>query len=183
MSTSYRIINPHALYFLTMTVVDWVDLFTRDQNRKIIIESLDYCRKKKGLRIWAYVIMTNHMHLIVSSENNNLSGIIRDFKRHSARRLIRSVQNTSESRRDWILDRFSFAGKKSRDPGIEFQVWVHDNHAVELESYKFIMQKLAYIHNNPVSAGFIDDPNAWVYSSQRNYMGEPSVLEIDLLEY
>lgn len=183
MSTTYRIQNQNALYFLTLTIVDWIDLFTRERNRRIIIESLEYCRKNKGLRIWAYVIMTNHVHLLVSAEGGNLSDSIRDFKRHTARRLLESVMDSTEGRKEWILSRFSKMAKKSRPTGNQYQVWIHNNHAVELESSKFICQKLAYIHNNPVNAGFVDDPNAWVYSSQRNYIGVSAVLEIDLLDF
>lgn len=98
MSTTYRIQNQNALYFLTLTIVEWIDLFTRERNRRIIIESLEYCRKNKGLRIWAYVIMTNHVHLLVSAEDGNLSGILRDFKRYTARRLLESVMDSEESR-------------------------------------------------------------------------------------
>lgn len=100
----YKIRNQQALYFITMTVKDWIDLFTRDQYRQIIIEALDYCRKNKDLRIWAYVIMTNHLHSILSTEKDALSGIIRDFKRHTTKQLLAAINQETESRRKWILE-------------------------------------------------------------------------------
>jgi putative transposase len=182
MSTAFKIINQNALYFLTLTIIDWIDLFTRDQNRRIVIDALDYCRKHKGLKLWAYVIMTNHIHLIASTEERSLSGILRDFKRHTAKQLLRSINTESESRRSWMIKAFSISIEKINHRELNHQIWFHDNHPIELESYKFTMQKLGYIHENPVRAGFVDDPSAWVYSSQRNYLGLPGILEIDLME-
>lgn len=181
MSRAYRIHDQQALYFITMTVVDWIDLFTRDPNRKIIIQGLEYCRQKKGLNVYAYVIMTNHIHLIVSTDKS-LSAIIRDFKRHTTKMLLVSIQHEVESRRDWMMMAFANAGKSADRQDVDHQIWQTGSHAVYLESYKFIAQKLVYIHNNPVRAGFVDDPTAWVYSSQRNYMGMKGMFEIDLLD-
>lgn len=78
----FKIQNQEGLHFITITVVGWVDVFTRTQYKDIIIESLKYCVSSKGLKLYAYVIMTNHLHLIVStSEGNELSDILRDFKK------------------------------------------------------------------------------------------------------
>ncbi|RLD87139.1 MAG: transposase, partial [Bacteroidetes bacterium] len=65
MSEAWKIRDQHALYFLTMRVVFWLDVFTRQAYRDIIIESLQYCREKKHLEVFAYVVMSNHLHLIV----------------------------------------------------------------------------------------------------------------------
>lgn len=84
MSTGYQIENQSGTYYLTFQVIDWVDIFTRKCYCEVILDSFDYCRKNKGLQLWAYVIMTNHVHVIVSAKNENLSDVIRDFKRHTA---------------------------------------------------------------------------------------------------
>lgn len=90
MSTAHQIHNQGATYYLTLQVIDWIDIFTRKIYCEIIIESLDYCRKNKGLQIWAYVIMSNHLHMIVSAKNENLSAVIRDFKRYTARKVLQT---------------------------------------------------------------------------------------------
>lgn len=181
MSTAYKINDQKGLYFITMTIINWIDLFTRDHNRRIVIDALDYCRKNKGLNIWAYVIMTNHIHLIVNARES-LSDILRDFKRHTTKQLLLSINNDIESRRYWILSAFSIAGESEMRDDVRHQVWKSDNHPIELETSKFILQKMGYIHENPVRAGFVVDPAAWIYSSQTNYMGLPSILEIDLMD-
>src|SRR5687767_4159269 len=111
MSTGYKIRNPHGLYHTTFTVVDWVDIFSRKIYRDIIIECLDFCRKHKGLSVWGYVIMTNHVHCILSAQNGNLPNLIRDFKRFTATKIIKAINLCDESRRDWMLKRFEFAAR------------------------------------------------------------------------
>ncbi len=182
MPTGYRIDNQSGLYFLTFQVVGWVDVFSRKFYVDIILESLAFCRKNKGLKIWAYVIMTNHMHVILSSENGKLSDTVRDLKRYTATKILKAIQeNKYESRRKWMLKQFEFAANKHKRNS-KFQFWRHDNHAIELESNKFIMQKLAYIHLNPVRAGYVEEADHWMFSSQRNYSCSEALIEIDLLD-
>ena len=182
MPTGYQIDNQDGLYFLTLQVVEWIDIFTRKIYVDVVLTSLGYCRKEKGLRIWVYVVMSNHLHLIVSAENKNLSDVLRDFKRFTATTILKMVQeNKRESRRTWMLKQFEFAANKHKRNS-KFQFWRHDNHAVELESHKFIIQKMAYIHENPVKTGFVERAEDWMYSSQRNYSGKYALLEINEME-
>jgi len=182
MSTGYQIDNQTALYFLTFTVVEWVDIFTRKLYVDILLESFTYCRENKGLQLYAYVVMSNHVHVIVKAENNNLSDVVRDFKRYTATKILKAVEeNKYESRKVWMLKQFEFAANKHRRNS-KFQFWQHDNHAIELESHKFVMQKLAYIHENPIRAGFVEHACDWMYSSQRNYDDLFAIIEIDKLD-
>lgn len=76
-----KIINQNSTHFLTMTVVGWIDIFTREDYRIVITDSLNYCRENKGLIINAYVLMSNHIHLICyTKEPIKLSDTIRDLK-------------------------------------------------------------------------------------------------------
>ena len=103
MAEAYQIRNQQGLYFLTMQVVGWADIFTRSIYRDIIIESFDYCRKQKCLKIYAYVIMSNHVHCIVSTENN-LSDIVRDFKKFTSKKILKLVEeNIQKSRKAWLM--------------------------------------------------------------------------------
>jgi len=126
--------------------------------------------------------MSNHVHMIVNAEHNNLSDVVRDFKRYTATTILKAIQeNKKESRREWMLNIFKFAAKKHKRNST-FQFWRHENHAIELESHKFIMQKMAYIHLNPVRAGYAENAEDWMYSSQRNYSEKDALMEIDMLE-
>ena len=177
--TGYQINDQAGLYFLTFQIVDWIDVFSSPNYRQIILDSFTFCRKNKGLLLRAYVVMTNHIHLIAEAENTNLSDIVRDFKSHTSRQIWKAILSEPESRKEWMVERFEKAAKRhKRNTG--YQIWKHDYHAIELISQKFIAQKMNYIHLNPVRAGWVSHENDWMYSSQRNYSGLYSVIEIDI---
>ncbi len=99
-TTSYRIGDQNALHFITIATVYWLDLFTMRRMKDILIDSFQYCRQNKGFELYGYCIMTNHLHLICrAKEGFQLSDILRDFKRHTAKHIILSIQNEPESRR------------------------------------------------------------------------------------
>ena len=181
MSTSYQIDDPAGTYFLTFTVVDWVDIFSRKVYRDILTDSLNFCRMEKGLQIWAYVIMTNHMHSILSAKDQNLPDLVRDFKRFTATQILKTIPQTTESRTDWMLKRFEFSAKRS-SRNSQYQFWQHSNHAESIFSNEFLIQKINYIHLNPVKAGWVDNETDWLYSSARNYSGKSTLIDIDFYD-
>jgi REP element-mobilizing transposase RayT len=170
MTHGYQIKNQSTLHYLTFQIVHWADIFTRKAYKDIIIDSLRYCQQNKGLIISAYVIMSNHVHILASSDNENLSEIVWDFKRHTSKKIIETIENEMESRREWLLMIFKYAARKHKRND-KYQVWTHENHAEEIYSNKFIEQKVNYIHNNPVRSGIVINPEDYVYSSARNYAG------------
>ncbi|MFW6222047.1 MAG: REP-associated tyrosine transposase [Bacteroidota bacterium] len=180
MSTGYKIADQQGAYFLTLSVVYWVDVFTRQTYRDIIIENLRYCQKNKGLVIYAYVIMSNHIHLLVQSLEENLSGTIRDFKSYTSKTILENINNVSESRKEWLLKHFEIAAKKHKRNS-NYQFWTHNNHPEIIYSDKFVKQKLEYIHNNPVKAGIVRNPEDYIYSSASNYAGLEYILEVEIL--
>lgn len=168
-------------YFLTLTVVDWIDLFTRIGQKKLIIDSLRYCIQNKGLRVFGWCLMPSHLHLIANArEGKELSDIIRDFKRHTSKNSIILIENEPESRREWLLDRFEFAGR-IHPKNKNYKVWQDKNHAIELFTEKVTWQKLRYIHRNPVVDEIVAREEDYLYSSARNYCGLSSKLAIELL--
>ncbi len=181
MSTGYKIDNQAGTYYLTLQVIDWVDIFSRKIYRDILIDSMDFCRKEKGLRILAYTIMTNHMHCILNARDENLSDILRDLKRFTSTKILKTIETIEESRKDWMLKRFEFAARSNIRSG-KHQFWTHENHAEEIYSNKFIIQKMNYIHFNPVRAGWVEKPEDWLYSSARNYSGLNSLMDIDFFD-
>jgi len=151
-------IKSNNAYFLTLTVVNWVDAFSRKNHRDIIIDSLKYCQKNKGLIVFAYVIMTNHIHLVANTnEPFLLKDVIRDFKKFTAKRIIEEIQCEPESRREWMLALFLLNAANSKKHK-EYKFWKEGNHAIELFSNKFVWQKINYIHNKPVASGFVELP-------------------------
>jgi putative transposase len=151
-------------YFITMTISDWVDLFTRECYVNILIDSIKYCQEKKGLEVYSYVIMPSHAHFIFGSEGN-LSNILRDLKEHTSKQIIAEInENTQESRREWLLKKFSI-GESVTTQKMKYKVWQEGNHPEVLYSDKFITQKENYIHLNPVIAGIVSQPHYYRLSS------------------
>ncbi|MEO1651953.1 MAG: transposase [Bacteroidota bacterium] len=182
MSDKYKIDNPEGIYFLTLTVVDWIDVFTRKEHKLTIVESLAYCQKHKGLILYAYCLMSNHLHLIVAAEEGFLlSDILRDFKRHTARMILLALETESESRRDWMLHRFGRAGLAKQN-NRHYKFWQDGNQAKELVTNHFMEQKLDYIHQNPVEAMIVGQAEDYLFSSAGNYAGwKDNLLEVDFI--
>jgi REP element-mobilizing transposase RayT len=162
MTTGYQIKDQKATYFLTFQIVDWVDVFTRKIYKDIIIDSFKYSIENKGLQIFAYVIMSNHVHLVAQSSTGQLSDNIRDIKKFTSKKIIETMVNIPESRKEWALNRFKINASQ-RKVNKFYQVWTHENHAILLYSNKFIRQMIEYIHNNPVKAGIVEKPEDYLY--------------------
>jgi putative transposase len=180
MSNRYKVLSQSGMYFMTMTIVGWIDIFSRQRYRDIAIESLRYCQKEKGLILHAYVIMTNHIHVIASvKEGLQLSDVIRDFKKFTAKRIWESIEKDPESRREWLQYMFKYFAINNKT-GQEFQIWTHNNHPITVWSKDVIAQKLDYIHLNPVRAGWVAYAEHYLYSSALFYREGKGLLEISI---
>jgi putative transposase len=177
----YKIRNQSAIHFITFAVVEWIDVFTRKDYRDILLNSIRFCQQEKGLLLHSWCIMSNHLHLMVSAKNANLSDVLRDFKKFTSKQLIKAIaENKQKSRRDWMLDIFKKEGaKNSRNS--EYQFWRQDNRPMELYSGSFIIQKMNYIHNNPVEAGIVERPEYYLYSSAKDYFQAKKCGLLDLV--
>lgn len=166
------------LYFTTTTVLDWMDVFTRPQYKHIIIDSLKYCQSNKGVDIYAWVLMTNHLHMIIGMRDNTTVGeFLRDFKKFTTKSIIKSIRENEQESRDWLIKRFEFRSAiNNRVTGCKF--WQDDNHVENIFTYDFYKQKLNYIHQNPVRQEIVDRPEDYLYSSARNYAGLDGLLGV-----
>jgi len=184
--TGYRIRNPYQPHFVTFTIVGWVDLFSRKECRDILIRNLKYCIDHKGLLLYGYVLMTNHVHAIMAAEQDTkgLSHLIRDFKSYTSKELSAWVlSDKKESRKAWMTDIFRHFGFISGKVDL-FQIWTHDNRPMVITQMDFFNQKLNYIHQNPVKAGIVRRPEDFLYSSASNYAGiEENILDVIVIDH
>ena len=183
MSTKYRFSDNEIPHFVTLTLVEWIDLFSRERYKEIIIENLNYCIKNKGLKVYAYVIMPNHIHMIIKSVGKqSLSELIRDFKRYTAKVLYEKLKSDNkESRRSWLLRVIEEEAQKSSS-NKKIKVWRHENHPVVLETNAMIDDRLNYIHANPVRSGICFRSADYKYSSACQYSGEVGLLEMVFID-
>lgn len=179
MSRKYKFHNKSGLYFVSFATINWIDVFTRQVYFDVLAESVKYCRAEKGLELYAYCFMPSHVHFIFRSSNEKPSELLRDFKRHTSKKLIETIENNpQESRKEWLLWMFKRAGSRNATTN-KYQFWQQHNKPIELWSAHIINQKIDYIHKNPVESGFVTNPVDWKYSSARNFQDDSTVLEID----
>ena len=178
MSDSYQIKNQEGVYYLTFQVVGWADIFSRKVYRDIVIESLDFSRQNKGLELFSYVIMSNHVHLIARSKLGDLSGTVRDIKKYTSKQIFKTIKEINESRREWLELIFEYHAKLNKRVG-QRQLWTHENHTVELTNNEMIKTRFNYIHQNPVRAALVSKAEDYLYSSAKNYAELENLIQID----
>ena len=184
MSTKYKFNNDAGIYFVSFAVIGWIDVFTRQVYRDLFLESLVYCRKEKGLNIHAWVLMSNHVHLIISSRiEGKLSDVMRDLKKYTSFKILKEIKESkTESRKEWMLFLFAKAGKENSN-NTHYQFWRQDNHPIELDAHTDMFeQRLDYLHNNPVDAGLVENAEHYLYSSAKDYQEGKGLIEIDVLQ-
>ena len=177
MSTGYKIEEQGGLHFVTFQIVKWIDIFTRKIYRDIVIDSLRFCQTNKSLEIYAFVVMSNHLHLLLRSEKSELSNTIKEFKSFTAKQILKAIDTEPESRREWMLNLFEFSAKQHKR-NEKYQIWTHENHAEIVYGNQFMDSKINYIHENPVRAGLVENAEDYLYSSARNYADLEGVLDV-----
>ena len=169
----YHFVDRDAPYFLTMTVSNWLPLFTRPQTVEIVLECWRHLQQNHGFRLYGYVILENHIHLTAQSQD--LGRDIQRFKSYTAKRILGHLK---ESRATRLLDLLALF-KRQYKVQSQFQVWEEGSHPQRIDNEAVMRQKLDYIHYNPVKRGYVDLPEHWRYSSARSYAGQEGLIEVD----
>ncbi|MDP4272610.1 MAG: transposase [Bacteroidota bacterium] len=179
MSRKYKFRNPEAVYFVSFATVNWIDVFTRREYKDIVVDSLNYCIREKGLIVYAWVIMSNHVHLVIEGREVALENVLRDMKKHTANEILDAIKkNQQESRREWMLWMFERAGKKNPNNS-KYQFWQQHNQPIELTRHAYgIDAAIDYVHENPVKAGFVSQAESYPYSSAVDFAGGKGLVNI-----
>ena len=171
MSRKYKFHDNDKLYFISFATVNWIDVFVREEYMQVVIESWKYCHEKKALEIYGWCIMPSHVHMIIGSKKDKLEDIVRDMKKHTSMELKEVIKNNvHESRKEWIIWMMERAGKKNGN-NKDWQFWQQHNKPLEITGQQMFDEKLLYIHQNPVQAGFVTREEDWKYSSARDFCG------------
>ncbi len=167
----YKITDPALPHFVTCTVLHWIPVFTRPATVEIVLDSLRYLMSE-GLKVYAFVILENHMHLVVQSEQ--LDTDMARFKSYTAKQLIQYFSSNNITQ---VLQQLAFYKKAHKDDRA-YQFWQEGIHPEWIQNEEMMRQKVAYIHENPVKRGYVDLPEHWRYSSARNYLGQAGLIEV-----
>jgi len=175
----YNIEDQHAIYFLTFTTVDWVDVFTRKDYKLIIVDSLNFAVKERGLDCFAWVLMSNHIHLVARTNPPfRLPDFMRDFKKFTSKKIVAEIQEVAESRREWLLHKFEYAAK-STGRAENFKLWQDGGHPICLEgSTERYRQRVNYTHQNPVKQMIVTNAADYLFSSACDYEGRKGLVNV-----
>ncbi len=176
MRSRYKIINDDCPHFITCSVIEWLPVFTKKEYFDIIIHALQFSQKQKDLKIHAYVVLDNHLHLIISG--NNLAKAVKEFKSFTAKEIINTLEKNKVT---WLLNQFAFFKKKYKVES-NYQVWQEGFHPKMIKDESMLQQKIEYIHYNPVKRGLVKESDHWLYSSANNYIHGTGILDIEILQ-
>ena len=174
MRSRYRINTENAAHFITSTIVEWLPVFTTAACCDVVVRSFEYCRQHKGLRVYVWVILDNHVHAIVSGPQ--LARTLADLKKFTAHAILDQLRFES---REWLLNQLAYycAAHKLRS---SHQVWQEGVHPQSINGDEMMLQKLEYLHNNPVKRGLVASPEHWRYSSAHEWLrGANPVMGVD----
>jgi putative transposase len=168
----YRFHEEGYPYFLTCTIVGWLAVFTRPDTVQILYDSWRYLMKEKEFRLFGYVILEHHLHFVASAPD--LASVVKSFKMYTARQII----NVLEANHVEVYLKHLRAMKSRYKVDSEYQVWQEGSHPQQISGPPMMIQKIEYMHNNPVERGYVDEAVHWRYSSARNYGGLPGLIEV-----
>lgn len=172
--------NNPGCHFLTFNVVDWVDVFIRPVYKQIIVHSLNHFSENKGLNIYAWCLMTNHLHMIVSaSEGHSLADIEKELKRFTTQKILEDMNVEPPKRLHWMMDRFE---NSSSMLGLikKFQLWQTCTNPVFInyQNTEQLIEQIEYIHENPVRDRIVSSAEEYLYSSARDYAGMKGLVHV-----
>jgi putative transposase len=170
--TRYRIYDGHQPYFLTCTIVGWLPVFTRPMFVELIYDAWRYAQRERDLKLFGYVIMENHLHMIAAA--TDLADVMKKFKSYTARQIVDRLRELGDTT---LLEQLAFH-KLAHKTQSDVQVWQEGNHPKEIQNDPMMWQKLDYSHLNPVRRGYVDDPLHWRYSSARDYARQPALIDV-----
>ena len=174
MRSRYRILEPDAAHFVTATIVEWLPVFTSDGCCEVLVQSLLYCRQHRALEIHAWGILDNRFHAILSGPA--LAETLLALKRHTAAALLKQIRSEN---RDWLLNQLAYY-KAAHKTASRHQVWQEGVHPQAIAGDEMMLQKLDYIHHNPVQRGWVVAPEHWRYSSAHEWLpGAQPLLKCD----
>ena len=169
----YKIYEPTHPHFVTCTILHWLPIFTRKESVQIVIDCLKFLQEKDDLKLYAYVILENHLHMVVQS--NDLQKSMQSFKQYTAKQILDMLKKGNVTT---ILDQLAFY-KKAHHKDKTYQVWEEGYQPKLMQTDSMMISKIEYIHENPVKRGYVDEATHWRYSSARDYEDMDGLIGIE----
>jgi putative transposase len=173
-----------ACYFLTFNIVDKVDLFVRPAYKTVITDALNHFIRAQGLHLYSWCLMSSHLHLVLRTRDGAAPAYFeRDFKRYTTPAMLKTIEMEMDLRRDWMLQRFEEYGKTLRRLD-KYHLWQNCSSPLRIENDqpRLLMDQIAHVHENPVREGIVDQPEAYLFSSARDYTGIRGLVAVKVVQ-
>lgn len=176
--------NQHACHYITFNTVDWVDIFVRPVYKYVIVDALNEFIAKRGLTIYGWCLMTNHLHLLLQAKDGiGLAMIERDFKRTTSTHILEAIEMEPELRRSWMMERFELSSQSLKKLE-KYQVWQSCSNPefVDFRQPLKLKELLNHIHDNPVRDRIVRMPEEYVFSSAVDYQGRRGLVNVKVID-
>lgn len=178
------IIPIDSSYFLTLNTVDKIDVFVRPAYKHVIADALNYFIESQGLIVYSWCLMTSHLHLIVRTREATAPAYFeRDFKKYTTPIILKTIEMEMDFRREWMMQHFEDYGKPLRR--IEkFHLWQNCSgpQRIDCQQPRYLLDRIAHIHENPVRERIVDQPEAYIFSSARDYAGMKGLVNVRVVQ-
>jgi putative transposase len=184
LSNDKPLIPLDSCYLLTLNTVDKIDVFTRPAYKQVVTEALNYFVDTQGLAIYSWCLMSSHLHLIVRTKEAAAPAYFeRDFKKNTTRALLKAIEMEMDFRRDWMLQHFE-EYRKSLQRKEKFHIWQDCSSPMRIDCKPpgMLLERIAHIHENPVREKIVEQPEAYLFSSARDYMGRPGLVRARVVQ-
>lgn len=184
LSNEKPIIPLDACYFLTLNTVDKIDVFVRPAYKQVVVEALNYFVETQGLAVYAWTLMSSHLHLIVRPKEATAPAYFeRDFKKYTTPLILKALEMEMDFRREWMMRHFEEYGKPLRR--IEkFHLWQNCSSPLRIDCQQpnLLLDRIAHIHENPVREMIVEQPEAYLHSSARDYAGMRGFVNVQVVQ-
>jgi REP-associated tyrosine transposase len=157
--------HPKGMYFVTLTVIGGIDVFTRYEYCDLLIDNLNYCIAHNRLRVYEYVILPSTLSMVADVREGNFSKALRDFKKQSARQILRAIAELpAESRKEWLIRLFQHYANRYQQ-NAEHHFWQFGNQPIDLDKLEKAGLPIPSVRDKLLTANFIDTPEHYRYCS------------------
>lgn len=184
LSNKQPMIPLDACYFVTLNVVDKIDLFARAAYKQVIADALNHFIRTQGLNLYCWCLMSSHLHLVLRTKDAAAPAYFeRDFKKYTTPVLLKTIEVEMDLRREWMLQRFEEYGKSLRRLE-KYHLWQNCSSPLRIENDqpRLLMDQIAHVHENPVREGIVDQPEAYLFSSARDYIGIRGLVAVKVVQ-
>jgi putative transposase len=184
LSNEKPMIPMDSCYFLTLNTVDKIDVFTRPAYKQVVADALNYFVDTQGLSIYAWCLMTSHLHLIVRTKDASAPAYFeRDFKKFTTPAVLKTIEMEMDFRRDWMLRHFE-EYRQSLQRKEKFHLWQDCSSPLRIDCKqpRMVMERIVHVHENPVRERIVEQPEAYLFSSARDYTGQPGLVRTRVVQ-